>query len=107
MFFLACPCSTRSSLEMLAVAIINEGIQVARSFHVYATSSTTISSIGSSKRNELLTAVMNGAIPTVARLAVHFCMVVKHNESPACILGDLLVFFPCVRSYLIIHQSAI
>src|SRR5215472_13262953 len=81
MHLLTCSSNTGRGLEVLAIAVINQCIQIRGRLYVDTASPTSITAIGTPKRNKLFTAEVNGAITTIARLDVNFCMIVKHNDA--------------------------
>src|SRR5437763_1637334 len=64
---------------MVAIAIINQRIQVVRSFEVDTATSAPIPTIRPTKRYKLLTTEVTGTISTITRLHIDFCIVIKHD----------------------------
>src|SRR5436190_1472555 len=79
MHFLAHTWATCPSLKMLAIAVIDQCIQVRGSFEVYAAASTTISPVWPTKGLELFTTKMTRAVSTSTCFDKYFCMIVKHE----------------------------
>src|SRR2546429_6429558 len=91
MHFLPGTCTTWGSLEMLVVAIIDQGIQVGVSLHIDAASSTSIAPIWPTIRSELFTPKMNRAVSTITSLHVGFRMIVKKNLSLRCVKNWIII----------------
>src|SRR5947209_15441623 len=79
MHFLAHACLTCLSFKVVAIAVINEGIQVGGSFDVDAATSAAIAPVGAAKWSKLLTTEVAGAVAAITRFHINFCMVIKHN----------------------------
>src|SRR5262249_50574780 len=79
MHFLASTCAARSSLEMLVVSIINQGILPGSRFYIHTATPATISAIWSTKRRKFFAAEVNRAIAAVTRFYIDFCMIVEHS----------------------------
>src|SRR5215472_11413368 len=79
MHFLASTRATGSSLEMLVVAIINQGIQAGSRFYIHTATPATISAIWSTERHKFFTAEVNGAITAITSFYIDFCMIIEHS----------------------------
>ena len=72
------PGLANTRLEMLAITVINQRIQIRGGLHVNATAASSIAPIRPAERRELLATKVNRSIPPIASFDKDFCMVVKH-----------------------------
>src|SRR5215469_6692475 len=79
MHLLTGACTPCSGLEMLVVAIINQGIQAGSRLHIHTAAPAAVSAIWSTQRRKFFAAEVNGAIAAVTSFYIDFCMVVEHS----------------------------
>src|SRR5262249_14499990 len=75
---LTCSSLARISLEVLAIAIIDQSIQIGSGLHIDTSSTATISAVRSAQGRKFLAAEVNRTIPSITRFDKNFCMIVKH-----------------------------
>jgi hypothetical protein len=89
MHLLAYPWLTRIGFKMLAIAIVNQRIQVRRRLKVNAPTTSTVPTIRTSKGGKFFAAEVYRPVATITRLDINLCMIVKHQNIPNTKLFDL------------------